>query len=142
MFIAERSESKIRVLGKLSTVFQCLRQLGEAREQLTMFRYIQKTKVHFAPPPPTPTKPRSCIKYLIILLYNVIEFYLCRHTLHTDDHSPLPYRPLLSQLMDAIFSPSHPDLSDLDYHPQGTTATNIIKSGFRFVGWFRNGSRR
>ena len=39
MFTAERSESKIQVIGRLSTMFQCLRQLGEAREQLTMFRY-------------------------------------------------------------------------------------------------------
>jgi hypothetical protein len=39
VFAAERSESKTRVLGRLSTVFQCLRQLEEAREQLTMFRY-------------------------------------------------------------------------------------------------------
>ena len=62
----------------------------------------------------------------------LIIFVLNRHTLQSDDHTPLPYRPLLSQLVDAIFSPLHPDLSDLNYHPQGTTATNIIKSGFRY----------
>lgn len=48
--------------------------------------------------------------------------------------TPLPYRPLLPHILEAIFDSSRPDLPDLYYHSQATV-TNILKSGFSlFVG--------
>ena len=39
MHDVEKSDSKARIVGRLSTIFQQLIQLGESREQLTQFRY-------------------------------------------------------------------------------------------------------
>ncbi len=51
-------------------------------------------------------------------------------TTYTADHTPLPYRPLLTQLVEAIFDPSRPDLVDVD-HVHGHAVTDILKTGFR-----------
>lgn len=62
----------------------------------------------------------------------------CRHTFSATEPSPLPYRPLLSQVTESVFDSQRPELPDLYYHhPQGTV-TNLLKSG---LGLFVSSAR-
>lgn len=56
---------------------------------------------------------------------------------YAPDHTPLPFRPLLTQLVDAIFDPSRPDLNDVDHHVHGHAVTDILKTGFGYAQEFR-----
>ncbi|XP_064398020.1 sec1 family domain-containing protein 2-like isoform X2 [Halichondria panicea] len=85
----DRSASRLKVQGKLSSIFKIMEGIGECRNELNQFKHIHRTRGH------------------------------------------TPYTPVLTQLADALFNPAHPELSDVDFHSQGSMS-NIIKSSFRY----------
>ena len=62
--------------------------------------------------------------------FYILFSYSSRHIHKSRGHTP--YTPVLTQLADALFNPAHPELSDVDFHSQGSMS-NIIKSSFRYV---------